>query len=105
MNKISQYGLNVAVASWNATLAPFALYTSNPQDDYFYNVMLAFDELGNALTGGDPGETISSRAGKAREQGQEWACVLCAFLAWVTQTNHCQQSIEPNEGSKAVIPD
>lgn len=31
---------------------------------YIWNVLVALDQLGNALTFGDPQETISSRMGK-----------------------------------------
>ena len=38
---------------------------------YLINFAILLDELGNTLTGGDPGETISSRAGKGPERGQD----------------------------------
>jgi hypothetical protein len=105
MNKLTQYGINVCTATVHLIGAPLTLYKPRPTESYGLNVAIALDEFGNALSGGDPGETISSRAGKARLQGQKWACVLCKALAWVTQSNHCGESIEANEGSKAVIPD
>ena len=43
---------------------------------YLWNLLLAFDEFVNALAGGDPRETISSRAAKARRRGRKWAAYL-----------------------------
>lgn len=71
---------------------------------YFWNILIALDQFGNAVTGGDPDETISSRAGKAMREGKVWGCALCRFLNWF-QTDHCAKSIEPDEGKAAVIPD
>lgn len=71
---------------------------------YVLNVLIALDQFGNALVGGSPDETISSRAGKAQQKGKRWGCVLCRFLNWF-ERDHCAKSIEPDEGADAVIPD
>ena len=34
--------------------------------EYFYNLAIAFDQLGNAVTGGSPRNTISSRLGRIK---------------------------------------
>ena len=66
---------------------------------YLLNILLAIDFLGNALTGGDPEETISSRMGKKRAKGKECKIckVLCKFLDWL-DPRHCADAINPNEG-------
>ena len=71
---------------------------------YFWNLLILLDETGNALTGGDPGETISSRAGKAMQEGKTWGCILCKFLN-LFQKDHCLKSIDKADGSRAVTPD
>lgn len=71
---------------------------------YLLNLLILLDETGNTLTGGDPGETISSRAGKAMLEGKRWGCVLCRFLN-LFQKDHCLKSIDPDDGSRAVIKD
>lgn len=71
---------------------------------YLWNLLILLDETGNTLTGGDPGETISSRAGKAQAEGKRWACVLCRFLD-LFQKDHCILSINNDDGSRAVIKD
>lgn len=105
MKKLAQYGLNVGVASVHLAGAVVLLYRPRPTESYGLNVAIGLDEFGNAITGGDPDETISSRAAKARNEKRLWGCVLCKVLAWITATDHCTLSIEPDEGSKAVIPD
>lgn len=73
-------------------------------EQYLLNFAVLLDEWGNTVTGGDPGETISSRAGKAMLAGKMWGCVLCKFLN-LFQKDHCLKSINPDDGSRAVIPD
>lgn len=69
---------------------------------YSLNVLISVDQLFNALAAGDPDETISSRAGKAARQGKRWGCLLCRFLS-LFEKDHCNLSIEPDEGSRAII--
>lgn len=71
---------------------------------YLLNLLIMVDETGNTITGGDPGETISSRAYKAMQNGKRWGCVLCKFLNWI-QKDHCKLADETYTGSRAVIPD
>jgi hypothetical protein len=63
------------------------------------NIALGIDQLGNTVLRGNPDETISSRAGRVREQGKLWGCVLCKFLDWL-DPDHCNKAIEPGKGSK-----
>ena len=66
---------------------------------YLLNIFLGLDYLVNALTGGDPQETISSRIGKKRAKGKK--CVVCDFLCkvldWI-DPRHCHDAINPDEG-------
>lgn len=64
---------------------------------YFWNLLIAIDQLANTLLAGDPDETISSRAAKAARKGERWGCVLCRLLD-VFDNNHCEKSIEVDEG-------
>jgi hypothetical protein len=70
----------------------------NPMGRYLLNILIAIDQLINAVFGGDPDETISSRAGKRYPR-------LAAFInrLFFWQRNHCQASIEPDEGKDAVL--
>ncbi|MGF6781127.1 hypothetical protein [Paraburkholderia sp. GAS334] len=101
---------NVAIALWNLARATAGVYRPNG-DGLVHSWWYCLDCLGNALTGGDPRETISSRAGKARLEGKEWGCALCALLGWAASiiagkpTDHCTLSVQKNEGSRAIIPD
>lgn len=68
---------------------------------FLWNILYSLDQLLNTLTGGDPDETISSRAGK-RMETSKFACVLCRFLD-LFEKDHCKKSIEQDEGSKALL--
>jgi hypothetical protein len=71
---------------------------------YILNWLLWYDEGLNTLTGGDPGETVSSRAAKAQVEGKRWGCVLCKFLDWL-QKDHCKTSLNADDGRRAVVKD
>lgn len=57
-----------------------------------HRIALSFDQLANTAFGGDPDETISSRAGRHAREGERWACWLCRFLDHL-DPNHCEKSI------------
>lgn len=64
-----------------------------------WTLSVAFDQLGNAAANGDPDETVSSRAGKARLLGRRWGCVLCKLLDWL-DPGHCDRFIERDRGRR-----
>jgi len=66
---------------------------------YFWNILISIDQLFNALAGGDPDETISSRVGKRVDH-----CMLCRWFCTVLNKinpQHCKNSIEIDEGGNA----
>lgn len=66
---------------------------------YIKNILIAIDQFFNALTFGDPDETISSRCGKYAARGRGWfPCQLCKLLNKI-DPNHCQKSIELDRGN------
>jgi hypothetical protein len=67
------------------------------------NVLVAIDQLINALSGGDPDETISSRIGKAKRRGNRLAKAACWVLAKVFGARHCMDAIEDDEGKDGVF--
>lgn len=70
---------------------------------YFWNILISIDQLVNTILGGDPDETISSRAGK-RVNTQKWAYYLCRILH-LLDPDHCNKSIEEDTGSRQVLDD
>ncbi|RMG30244.1 MAG: hypothetical protein D6721_04350, partial [Gammaproteobacteria bacterium] len=63
--------------------------------------LVGIDQLANAVIGGDPDETISSRIGKRRGR-----CKLCAALCWLLDKidpRHCARSIEADEGRRELF--
>ena len=62
-----------------------------PEGTRAWDIALGFDRLGNATTGGDGKETISSRAGRLMGE-KKWACYLCKLLDWL-EKKHCENAI------------
>ena len=74
-----------------------------------FNILIAIDQLGNALTGGDPDETISSRLGKRTlHHGGTipWSHPISKIVDWFLDKldpNHSINSIEDDEGKDSVV--
>ena len=69
---------------------------------YLLNILVAIDQFLNALTGGDPDETWSSRFGKY--EGKFWLYrLICRFLD-LFDPHHCEKSIEKDEGRNQITP-
>ena len=66
---------------------------------YMWNVLIAIDQLFNALLFGDPDETISSRVGKNMRSDNPGfvSRALCWFLNLLDK-DHCKEAIEEDEG-------
>lgn len=67
---------------------------------YIKNILIAIDQLINAILLGDPDETISSRVGKLMHK-RNWARVLANFLD-LFEKDHAQKSIEEDEGKDRI---
>ena len=67
---------------------------------WFWNILIALDQLGNAVLGGDPDETISSRAVKNRHT------LIWGLLVKILDTldpGHSARSIEEDEGDNTRL--
>jgi hypothetical protein len=91
MSNTQIYFNNLNLAAWHVYFSFFGLYKARP--DYILNVCVAIDQFFNALFFGNPLETISSRAGEARNNGEEWGCLLCLFLHIILNHDHCSVAI------------
>jgi len=63
---------------------------------YMWNLLIAVDQAINAVLGGDPDETLSSRMGKQVER-----CKLCRWVCRLlgkVDRDHCIKSIEADRG-------
>lgn len=60
------------------------------RSDRAWKIILGYDHLGNSVTGGEPGELISTRANRARKEGRRWACILCQLLHKI-DPGHCDR--------------
>lgn len=64
---------------------------------YIWNLLISIDQLFNTLLGGYPDETLSSRMGKNQD------CPVCRFICKLldlVDKDHCQKSIEYDEGKR-----
>lgn len=68
---------------------------------YTFNVLIGVDQLVNALLGGDPDETLSSRMAKARKHGCKPCYYICRMLHWF-DPNHCKNEREDDEGDREI---
>jgi hypothetical protein len=71
---------------------------------YILNILIALDQLGNAILLGDPDNTISGRLGVAIYEGECRLCKpICKLLDFVFRDkNHCKKSIEADEGKRSL---
>lgn len=84
--------------SSNAVLSPQQIEQQEHQtvkERYVHRVLVALDQFGNVILGGDPDETISSRSARATERGN-W---LGKFMCWWLD------KIQPQHGEKAECGD
>lgn len=63
---------------------------------YVKRVLVAFDVFWNVVLGGNMDETISARAGRAKDAGKLWGIWLSGILNWI-QPYHVQLAIEHDE--------
>lgn len=70
---------------------------------YLYNILISIDQLVNAILGGDPNETISSRMGKHLAKKDCPFCNLLCSLLNLINKDHCVKAIEPDEGKNAAF--
>lgn len=74
---------------------------------YFWNNLIAIDQLVNTILAGDPDETMSSRFGKWLLLPKDtWkfrvAYVICRLLH-ILDKGHCDKSIENDEGDRDLL--
>lgn len=78
---------------------------------YLLNVLVGIDQLGNALLGGCPDETISSALGKAdrgdygptlKVLSMPLRVTVDGFFYLLGDKNHCHKHIENDEGFDSI---
>jgi len=76
---------------------------------YFWNILISFDQFVNTIFGGDPDETISSRMGKwARDNENNSGLkkpiyIVAHFVVELFEKDHFAKSIEEDEGKDETI--
>jgi hypothetical protein len=69
--------------------------------NYFFNILISLDQLGNTLLGGDPDETISSRCAKNQDK---WYWYSLGQVLEFIDPGHLEWAIEYDEGKKTNPP-
>lgn len=69
---------------------------------YGWNVLISIDQLFNAVLGGDPDETLSSRMGKRTREDCSVCYWICRGLHLI-DPNHCADAVERDRGKRNVI--
>jgi len=80
---------------------PLLLFKDKNLNKYIKNNFIAIDQRINALLFGDEDETISSRMGKHLIKKKD--CFICRIICGLLNKidlNHCQDSIEYDEGEQ-----
>lgn len=92
MERLKLLGIFVVCTVGAIYAAIRMLYTIIVIPSKAWVISMAFDQLANAATGGDPDETISSRAYRASLDNERWGCILCKFLDKI-EKDHCLKSL------------
>ena len=68
---------------------------------FFLGLSMAFNQLFNAATGGNPDMSVSARAGYARDKGAKVGTAVCHILDWLDphdgdspKGDHCDIAIQ-----------
>ena len=70
---------------------------------WIMNVLIALDQFGNAITGGAPDETISSRSARAARDDRWWGRWMCKGLNFL-DSGHCEDAIRSEETGAHLPP-
>jgi hypothetical protein len=61
---------------------------------YVTRLLIAIDQLGNTILGGNEDETISSRVGRNAIAGKKWALIAEKVINALFGAGHCRRAIE-----------
>jgi hypothetical protein len=59
-----------------------------------HNMAVAYDQAGNAMFGGRPDQTMSSRVGDAKVRGQQWAQIAAPILDFFFGKGHALSNVD-----------
>jgi hypothetical protein len=68
---------------------------------YIRNVLVSIDQLINTVLGGDPDETLSSRAYKLDKHNN--ITTPRKIIDKILGSKHCEQHVEQDEGKNAIV--
>lgn len=74
------------------------------REGYLYRVVKGLDEFGNVITGGNLGQSLSSRIGLDAAKGDHGAIALAEFLNCF-EANHCVLAERADEAQAQLVVD
>ncbi|WP_395406319.1 hypothetical protein ACHMW6_06505 [Pseudoduganella sp. UC29_106] len=89
--RLAMLGVFVVCLAGLLVIIPRHLWCAIANPDKAMGIAVAIDRAANGALNGDPNETVSSRAHRARLNKERWGCWLCKVLDWITK-NHCRDS-------------
>lgn len=69
-----------------------------PMRQYFFNILIALDQLANTLFFGDPDETISSRLGREYPNS-----ILRKVVDFFFGKGHCRDVADNGDSGKSIL--
>jgi hypothetical protein len=72
---------------------------------WFFNVLIAIDQLINTLVGGEPDETLSSAAFRMHEQGKFWGWTMHLINGLFFDSAHCANAYLSERNRKHLAKD
>ena len=70
---------------------------------WIFNVLIAIDQLGTALVGGSPVETMSSYAWRMEREGKPWGRAR-AWIDWLFWPGHCEMAYKDDIARRQNSP-
>jgi hypothetical protein len=66
-------------------------------------VLIAIDQVVNAMLGGDPRETLSGSAGRAVKGGKSWGRWVAGPIDLLFGKNHCSQQADLEQRRRTAL--
>lgn len=90
-NRLVAIGIYLVCMAGVSVVAFGQLYWAFREPERTRGIAVRVDQAVNGALRGNPQETISSRANRARVQRKRWGCMLCRLLDWFKR-GHCEDA-------------
>jgi hypothetical protein len=90
-SRLASIGLFAVCLLGMVVIIPMHLFWALFKPERAIGIAAQIDRAANGALRGNPRETISSRANRARVHRKRWGCLLCNLLDWFKE-GHCEDS-------------